>query len=300
MSWLELDDRILEHPKFIRAVIRGGSCAIHLWLGLRAYAGQNLTDGHVPADMIGEVKGPRKPKDRTKALQALIDVGLLENVDDGVQMHDYAQWSRTREEILRDREKSADRKRRSRRGAVATPPAVTVPVTAPATSPDLHKVVRTRAAAPPEEPVTGTRTKPASVPPPPAVKEAPPPSDDHARIEAVLRKHPVFAMVNHRHIANQGVMRMQQAKKIEWIIESIEDFAAKRSCAGLSLLEVQSGVVGFIKRADAPKLPSSGNGGPPSTLIQRDEIWGIKKPGWLPKDEDILGDRNEEPERKAQ
>lgn len=116
MSWLELDDRILDHPKFIRAVKLGGSEAIHLWLGMRAYCGQLLTDGFIPTDMVDEVRGPKDSRKRMVALTALVDVGLLEpDVDkDGYTMHDFLDWSSSRTDVIERRNSARDRKRRSR------------------------------------------------------------------------------------------------------------------------------------------------------------------------------------------
>lgn len=109
MSYLELDDGILDHPKFIRAARRGGSDAIHLWLGLRAYCGQHLTDGHVPADMIDEVRGPKDPEKRAHALEVLKDCKLLDERPDGIEMHDFLDWSASKEEILERRRVSGMR-----------------------------------------------------------------------------------------------------------------------------------------------------------------------------------------------
>jgi hypothetical protein len=116
MSWIELDDAILDHPKFIRAVRTGGSGAVHLWLGFRAYCAKNLTDGAIPADMVDEVRGPQG-KERERALKALLEVGLLKRADDSspIVMHDYLQWSSSREEVLERRGKARERKARSRR-----------------------------------------------------------------------------------------------------------------------------------------------------------------------------------------
>lgn len=114
MTWIELDDRILEHPKFLRAVNAGGSDAVHLWLGIKAYCNQQLTDGFVPDDILTEVRGPRDPKRRKAALEALRNAGLLEAAEGGVQMHDYLQWSRSRIEVLEGRKRATERKARSR------------------------------------------------------------------------------------------------------------------------------------------------------------------------------------------
>jgi hypothetical protein len=115
VSWIGLDDGILDHPKFIRAVRLGGSGVIHLWLGLRVYCAKNLTDGVIPGDMLDEVRGP-KGKARADALRVLIEVGLLEQSGAGgdLAMHDYLQWSQSRDEILSHRERARERQAKSR------------------------------------------------------------------------------------------------------------------------------------------------------------------------------------------
>lgn len=152
MSWLELDDRILEHPKFVRAANRGGSEAIHLWLGLRAYCGQLLTDGEIPGDMIAEVRGPKHPIRRESALNVLVEVGLVERTEDGLRLHDFLDWSMSRGQVLSRRDAAARRKRRergtgeeqkaeSRRDGAGTVTGVTNPrarVSSPLLSTPLH------------------------------------------------------------------------------------------------------------------------------------------------------------------
>lgn len=121
MSWLELDDGILRHPKFIRAVRLAGSEAIHLWLGLRAYCGQLLTDGSIPADMVDVVDGPPRGKARAVALTALVQVGLVDETEGGLQMHDYLDWSSSRKDVEARRAATAERQRRQReKGATVT------------------------------------------------------------------------------------------------------------------------------------------------------------------------------------
>ena len=130
MSWMDLDDGLLDHPKFIRAVKRGGSETVHLWLGLRQYVAQQLSDGFVPDDMLDEVRGP-EGKRRWAALTVLLDVGLLERVAGGVRLHDFLQWSKSRDQILKQREANRLGQEKSRmRNAVtdaARAPLVTDP-----------------------------------------------------------------------------------------------------------------------------------------------------------------------------
>ncbi len=112
---VNLDDDILEHPKFIRAAKLGGSGAIHLWLGLRAYCGQRLSDGSVPADMLDEVRGP-VGRDRARAFDALHSVGLIRVAADGsVTMHDYLDHAPSRDAAIAKRVSARERQAKSRR-----------------------------------------------------------------------------------------------------------------------------------------------------------------------------------------
>ncbi|HTJ17797.1 MAG TPA: hypothetical protein VL494_13550 [Steroidobacteraceae bacterium] len=115
MSWIELDDGILDHPKFVRAIKLAGPEALFLWLGLRVYCAKYLTDGFVPDDMLDEVRGPRDPEKRAAAMAALFEVELLEKTRrGGLQMHDYLHWSKSREQVLAAREQARIRKGKSR------------------------------------------------------------------------------------------------------------------------------------------------------------------------------------------
>ena len=114
MSKIELDDQILDHPKFVRAVKHGGSDTIFLWLGLRSYCSKLLTDGFIPDDMLDEVRGPKETKKRMAALDVLIDSKLVHRVTDGIVLHDYLDWASSREDVLRWRESAKARKAKSR------------------------------------------------------------------------------------------------------------------------------------------------------------------------------------------
>lgn len=115
MTWIELDDGILENRKFVRALRLGGSEALHMWLGFRAYCSKHLTDGRIELDLVNEVKGPTGKK-RDAAIKILFEVGLLEHKDSSgdIWMHDYLEWSASREEVLKRRESARERKAKSR------------------------------------------------------------------------------------------------------------------------------------------------------------------------------------------
>jgi hypothetical protein len=114
MSHIELDDGILDHPKFIRAVATAGSDVVFLWLGLRSYCSKYLTDGFVPRDMIDEVRGPKNVRSRKVALDTLISVNLVELDDQGIRLHDYLDHSSSREQVETWRRKARERKAASR------------------------------------------------------------------------------------------------------------------------------------------------------------------------------------------
>lgn len=115
-----LDDGFLDHPKLIRANRKGGSAAIHLWLGILSWCRRQLSDGIIPLDVLAEVNGPA-PRWRRAALEALLDpeVGLLERVSEHeLRMHDYLDWNKSREQVtLESASRSAAAKARRARGA---------------------------------------------------------------------------------------------------------------------------------------------------------------------------------------
>ncbi len=99
MSWIKIDDRLLDHPKFVRLEALAPSRGLHLWVGLMSYAKQQLTDGRVPRDMLRKVQGPHY-RWRQNALDALVAVGLVEVSGDDLLIHDYLDWNPSRQKIL--------------------------------------------------------------------------------------------------------------------------------------------------------------------------------------------------------
>jgi hypothetical protein len=91
-EFMQIDPRILEHPKFVRAVRTGGSAPVHLWLGIRSW--QEAHDlAPVPHDLIDEPRGPLKPEVRAEALRVLLEVGLLLESAEGYTLHGLADWT---------------------------------------------------------------------------------------------------------------------------------------------------------------------------------------------------------------
>lgn len=69
-----------------------------------AYCGDHLTDGFVPRRAMLYVIGATGEQ-----VNALCDVGMLEEVEEGWLIHDYTAHNRTKEQVLHARKKSAER-----------------------------------------------------------------------------------------------------------------------------------------------------------------------------------------------
>ncbi len=93
MTWFKVDVDFLTHPKFIRAIDQGGSAAVHLWASMMGYAKKHRTRGRLSHVEVNAIAGPAQGRWRVRALQALLDVGLIDQVDDGYQIHDYLEWN---------------------------------------------------------------------------------------------------------------------------------------------------------------------------------------------------------------
>lgn len=113
MTWLKVDDSILDHPKWVRAIRDGGSGVIHLWLAMATWSARHLTDGVIPSDMFDTVGGPQRR--RKEALAALVRSGLCTVDGQGtVAIHDFTEHNPSREKVLSDRARVAENQRKHR------------------------------------------------------------------------------------------------------------------------------------------------------------------------------------------
>ena len=88
----------------VRRLRRTMPSAIGAFVIMLSYCGDNLTDGYVDVDTaeyVLDVTG--------RELDALTDAGLLEPVDGGYLVHDYLTHNRSREQVLRERKRTANR-----------------------------------------------------------------------------------------------------------------------------------------------------------------------------------------------
>lgn len=127
MPWVRLDDSFAEHPK----VIGLSDAAFRTHVNAICYCNRQLTDGRVPS-VLGN-----------GCTEELLDAGVWERNGSGFLVHDYLDYQPSKEEVLAEREKAAERMRRLRSNGVRpnnkeniTRSSVTpVPVPVPGTEP---------------------------------------------------------------------------------------------------------------------------------------------------------------------
>ena len=107
-----LDDRILTHPKLMRAgelIGRNGvSRALHLYLVGLAHAKRYLTNGFVTELVVSSCPGCEKPVRVATAL-CHESVTLWHPCAGGFQIHDYLDYNDTAEEVKRKQQVTRER-----------------------------------------------------------------------------------------------------------------------------------------------------------------------------------------------
>jgi hypothetical protein len=110
VSWLRLDDSYPEHPKLASLT----DSAFRAHVRCMAYCARHLTDGYVPASVVREYAG--SVLGELTATPRIGSSSLLEECDGGFMVHDYLDYNPTREKVLADRKREADRKAAQRHG----------------------------------------------------------------------------------------------------------------------------------------------------------------------------------------
>lgn len=116
MTWFKVDDGFALHPKAIAA----GNAALGLWVRAGSWCGAHLTDGRLPAGMVGTLGG------HARDARKLIAAGLWCQTEDGYQFVDWEQWQPTKAQVKAERDATRERVKRWREGQRN---AVTEPVT---------------------------------------------------------------------------------------------------------------------------------------------------------------------------
>lgn len=117
MVWFRADDGLIDNRK-VRQLRHDKRAAMGVWLLAGVWSGRNLRDGFVPDDVLDELDEVTKTGGHRYA-QRLIDVGLWARVEastdgSGYQFHDWGQCNPMAADVLLDREKTAERQRKSR------------------------------------------------------------------------------------------------------------------------------------------------------------------------------------------
>jgi len=182
--WFKVDDGLTSSRKVLRIPRAHRAAAMGLWVLAGSWAGQELTDGHVPAYMPDELAG-----DEQLALH-LVAVGLWHHagdeecpagderctahrparMDDGWWFHDWKQANPVRSEVEAERDAAAERMRnlRAKRAGKRSPEV----------RPNTERTSQNFAGSAPEVPNPDpTRTEPAlpsEVPNPPSLRSGSP------------------------------------------------------------------------------------------------------------------------------
>jgi hypothetical protein len=103
-TYVRVDTKFTSHPK----VLDIGPLGEALWLRGLCYAGDQLTDGFIPASFLkrmGDMKA-------ATVAQRLVAAGLWHEADGGYQIHDFLSWQRSRDEVADISSKRAEAGRR--------------------------------------------------------------------------------------------------------------------------------------------------------------------------------------------
>lgn len=108
MPWVKIDDRFPSHRKIALLSDR----AFRLHVSAICWCAENLTDGRIGDRELALITRVRGVKATAEQLEA---AGLWDRTDGGWAIHDYLDYNPTREQVLLERKKNAERQERFRR-----------------------------------------------------------------------------------------------------------------------------------------------------------------------------------------
>ncbi len=145
---IQIKEEFVGCKKWHRAIELGGAEAIQLWLAMKRYAAEHLTDGFVADSDIETLPGaPRKAR---KALKALVECGkterdgtrghgLVDVVENGWELHDYLDHANSSDEEELRREKAREKKRKQREAKRRELEALRLSPSVPGTDGDMSR-----------------------------------------------------------------------------------------------------------------------------------------------------------------
>lgn len=106
MTWVKMDDAFADHPK-VMALGRDRMAGLGVWTAAACYCARFLTDGFVPT-AVAQGFG------HGRIVGKLVEVGLLDKVSGGYQLHDWLEYNPPRTKVLADRKAAKDRMHKGR------------------------------------------------------------------------------------------------------------------------------------------------------------------------------------------
>lgn len=97
MSWVKIDDRLPEHPKFYATSCR--ERALNRYIIALCYCSRNLTDGVVPKAILHEGRG------NEAVCKSMVEAGLFTENRTSYMVKDYLEWNRSKAQVLDIQEK---------------------------------------------------------------------------------------------------------------------------------------------------------------------------------------------------
>lgn len=104
-GYVQLSNMFWRSPKTF-TLLRTNPAALGYFTVLLSWAGDNLSDGLLPSNVINGLFAV--PQD---SLAALLSVGFLEQRQNGYQIHDYLDWNRSKTQIEQEAEKKREQAR---------------------------------------------------------------------------------------------------------------------------------------------------------------------------------------------
>lgn len=110
MAWVKLDTGIFRNPK----VVTVGADAKLLYVAGICYAGDNLTDGLIPANALPILAAEATIRNVKKATAELVNAGLWVTSDTGFEVHDYLEHNSRSGDVQAKRDAARERMQRNR------------------------------------------------------------------------------------------------------------------------------------------------------------------------------------------
>lgn len=113
MSWGRVDDKLVEHPKWVRLEREFGgrtwADALAIWTWVLCYTSRNETDGGIDATVLARAT----PIGRAaiKTADAMVAVGLMDREGPLYILHDFTEYNPSRAELQAKRQADSERKK---------------------------------------------------------------------------------------------------------------------------------------------------------------------------------------------